>query len=94
MTPESTVGTTTTAARWERMAALFEGALAVPAAERDAYLREHCPDPKVAAEVRLLLASPAEAAGPIERLMAALGSPAERAWRAPAPYLRFVPQPR
>ena len=78
---ETTASITATAARWERMAALFEAALALPSAERDAYLREHCPDPKVADEIRALLAAPADEAGPIERVMAALGAPAAAPWR-------------
>jgi hypothetical protein len=38
--------------RWERLSVLFEGALVLPPAERDDYLRVHCSDPGIAAEIR------------------------------------------
>ena len=58
--------------RWDRLAALFEGALALAPVERDAFVREHCPDPGIAAEIRALLAAQVEGVGPVERVMAAL----------------------
>ena len=80
-----------TSDRWERLAALFEGALALPPAERDAYVREHCPDPGIAAEIRALLAAQVAEAGPVERVMAALGSPAGNPWRDAAPRSQVGP---
>ena len=71
--------------RWERLAVLFEGALALPPAERDDYLRLNCSDPGIAAEIRTLLAAQISEAGPIERVMAALGSPGASPWRDAAP---------
>jgi eukaryotic-like serine/threonine-protein kinase len=61
--------------RWELMAAVFEGAMARPAGERDAYLREHCRDADMAGEIRALLAANTAEPGPVERVMAALGTP-------------------
>ena len=77
----SAPATTITSDRWDRLAALFEGALALPAAERDAYVREHCSDSGIAAEIGALLAAPVAEVGPVERVMAALGSPAASPWR-------------
>ena len=57
MKTESTPAASTARDRWERLAALFEGALAVPVAERDDYVREHCPDPGIAEETRVLLSA-------------------------------------
>src|SRR5262245_39117514 len=82
---------TTARDRWERLAALYEGALALPPAERDAYVREQCPDPGIAAEIRALLSAQLAEAGPIERVMAALGSPAASPWRDPAPRSQVGP---
>ncbi|MBV9497199.1 MAG: protein kinase [Acidobacteria bacterium] len=42
---------------WERIRELFHAASELPRGERDAYLREHCPDDKQRAEVLSLLAS-------------------------------------
>jgi eukaryotic-like serine/threonine-protein kinase len=41
--------------RWEQIAELFHAALALPADERDAFLREHAPDPAMSAEVQRLI---------------------------------------
>ena len=81
---------TTADVRWERLSALFEGALAVPPAERDAYVREHCLDPGMAAEIAALLSARLAEAGPIDRVMAALGSPANR-WRDSTPRSQVGP---
>ena len=54
-------------------------------------MREHCPDPGIAAEIRALLAAQAAEAGPVERVMAALGSPAGSLWRDPAPRSQVGP---
>ena len=93
MKAESSVASTTTTAgaRWERLASLFEGARPLPPDERDAYLRERCTDPALAAEVGVLLAAQDEDAGPIERVMAALGPPSAPAWREPAPRSQVGP---
>jgi serine/threonine protein kinase len=77
--------------RWERLSVLFEGALALPPAERDDYLQVHCIDPGIAAEIRALLAAQVAGAGPVERVMAALGSPAGNRWRDPAPRSQVGP---
>ena len=77
--------------RWERLAALFEGALALAPGERDAFVREHCPDPGIAAEIRALLEAQVEAAGPVERVMAALGSPGGNRWHDAAPRSQVGP---
>jgi serine/threonine protein kinase/Tfp pilus assembly protein PilF len=82
---------TTATNQWERLAGLFEGALALPPAERDAYVRERCPDPAIAAEIRALLSQRLAEAGPVERVMAALGSPAGHPWRDPAPRSQVGP---
>ena len=92
MKPESSAAAATTAsARWERLAALFEGALALTPGERDAFVREHCSDPQIAAEISALLAAHVEEAGPVERVMAALGSPAGHEWRDAAPRSQVGP---
>ena len=72
-----------TADRWERMAVLFEQALALPSAERDGYLGERCSDPAIAAEIRALLAARVDGASAVDRVMAALGASADTAWRDP-----------
>ena len=54
-------------------------------------MREHCPDPGIAAEIRALLAAQVAEAGPVERVMAALGSPAGNPWRDPAPRSQVGP---
>jgi len=90
MKPESSAAATTPSDRWERLAALFEGALALPPDERDSYVREHCSDPGMAAEIQALLAAQVTA-GPVERVMAALGSPTANAWRDPAPRSQVGP---
>ncbi len=82
---------TTASDRWERLSVLFEAALALPPAERDDYVRLHCSDPGIAAEIKALLAAPVAEAGPVERVMAALGSPAENRWRDPAPRSQVGP---
>ena len=82
---------TTVTDRWERMAALFEGALALPPAERVAYVREHCADSDLAAEIEALLAAQVAESGPVERVMAALGSPAASPWRDAAPRSQVGP---
>jgi serine/threonine-protein kinase len=92
MSMESSAAAATTAGdRWERLAALFEGALALPPAERDAYLRDHCHDPGIAAEIDVLLAAHALEAGPIDRVMAALGSSRDEGWRDAAPRSQVGP---
>ena len=65
---------TATSDRWERLAVLFEGELAVSLAERDAYVRAHCPDPGLAAEIKVLLSAQLAGAGPVDRVMAACPS--------------------
>ncbi|HEX7831801.1 MAG TPA: serine/threonine-protein kinase, partial [Thermoanaerobaculia bacterium] len=42
---------------WERVRELFHAASELPQSERDAYLRDHCPDPDQLREVQSLLAS-------------------------------------
>ena len=54
-------------------------------------MRVHCSDPGVAAEIRALLAAQVSEAGPVERVMAALGSPAENRWRDSAPRSQVGP---
>ena len=54
-------------------------------------MREHCPDPGIAAEIRALLAAQPAEAGPVDRVMAALGSPAGKPWRDPAPRSQVGP---
>src|SRR6476661_2954120 len=46
--------------------ALFHAALAVPAADRAAYIAEHCPDPDLRHRVEGLLAAHERAAGPLD----------------------------
>ncbi len=75
------IPTTTGGDRWELMAAVFEGAMACPAAERDAYLREHCRDASMVGEIHALLAANTPEPGPVERVMAALGTPPDGAVR-------------
>jgi serine/threonine protein kinase len=82
---------TTSSDRWERLSLLFEGALALPPADREDYLRVHCSDPGVAVEIKALLAAQVAEAGPVERVMAALGSPIENRWRDPAPRSQVGP---
>jgi serine/threonine-protein kinase len=81
--------TALTSARWERVAALFEEALARPAAERDDFVLARCHDPQLAAEVHALLTAFTTAPGPLERVMAAV-APAEP-WHAAAPRLHAGP---
>src|SRR5688572_6949963 len=47
--------------RWEEVLRLFEAASALGGEEREAYLARECPDAKMAAEVRRLLAAPTSA---------------------------------
>ena len=75
---------TTGGDRWELMAAVFEGAMARSASDRDAYLREHCRDAEMAGEIQALLAANTPEPGPVERVMAALGTPAAGAGRVTA----------
>ena len=91
MKQQTTAATTVTSHRWDRLAVLFEGALALPPAERDAYVNEHCTDPGIAVEMRALLAAPVPEVGPVERVMAALGSPAASPWRDSAPRSQVGP---
>ena len=84
-------GQATARDRWDRLAVLFEGALALPPAERDAYLHENCTDPGIAAEIRALLSARVTEAGPIERVMAALGSSAGHDSRERAPRSQVGP---
>jgi serine/threonine protein kinase len=90
MMADFSVARTDAGERWERMAALFEGALALTSAERETYLREHCPDATIAAEIRALLAE-VDVTGPIDRVMAALGASAATPWRDPAPRSQVGP---
>jgi serine/threonine-protein kinase len=69
--------------RWDRLAALFEGARAHPEPERAAYLRDARASPQELDELQALLALDARHAGPVERLMAAIG-PAPRDWHTNA----------
>ncbi|MDX2181335.1 MAG: protein kinase [Bryobacteraceae bacterium] len=67
-----------TAVRWERVGEVFHAALEVPAAEREAWLRERCAqEPEILLEVVSLLGSDASArdgfAAGIEPAIAALG---------------------
>jgi eukaryotic-like serine/threonine-protein kinase len=85
------LATTSGGDRWELMAAVFEGAMARPAAERDAYLREACQDGDIAGEIHALLAANTPKPGPVERVMAALGTPADGAGRITAPRSQVGP---
>ena len=53
---------------WDRVGEVFEGALAVPPAERAAFLDRTCPDPAVRAEVEGLLAAQPGAEARFEHL--------------------------
>jgi serine/threonine protein kinase len=66
-----------TSNRWERLAAIFESAQVLPDAERAAYVRDRCADPRDRAELETLLAFGSRAPGPVERVMGALGSTAQ-----------------
>src|SRR6185436_13327124 len=63
LTPES----------WSRIERLFEEALARPDSARAAFLADACGDD--AAEIEALLEAHASTEGPLERLVAGLGSP-------------------
>lgn len=53
---------------WERISELFEAALALPPAERTAYLKARCPEDEAArAEIESLLRF-ADREGPLDRL--------------------------
>jgi non-specific serine/threonine protein kinase/serine/threonine-protein kinase len=56
-----------TSDRWQQVTELFEAACARPAAERDAWLAQACPDEGILTEVRTLLASYEEEPGFLER---------------------------
>jgi serine/threonine-protein kinase len=70
--------TTQSGDRWDRLGLLFERALACPADERQAFVREHCDDPRDASELRALLAAYTTRPGPLDRVMEALGPTPER----------------
>ncbi len=57
---------TQSADEWRRVRAIFEGALAVPATDRDAYLLRACGDSSVRRQVEGLLASHARGSGFLE----------------------------
>jgi serine/threonine-protein kinase len=71
--------TMSAAARWEQLATVFEGAVALPESERLEYIRAQCPDASAAAELRALLAVYSTSPGPLDRIMAAV-APMTHAW--------------
>jgi serine/threonine-protein kinase len=71
--------TTRAGARWEQLAELFEGAVALPESERHEYISEHCPDATTLAEMQALLAAYSAEPGPLDRIMAVV-APTAHAW--------------
>lgn len=65
---------------WRRVEALLGDALAQPVASRNDWLRHHCDDPRLRAEVQALLDADAHSGPRLEALAAAA-----REWYEPAP---------
>ena len=73
------------AATWQRVEALFHGALAQPAAQREAWLRKACAgDPALQAAVEKLLCASAPSTDTLDRGIAVSGN-------APAPVTAWQP---